>query len=71
MSYSNTGKTATARKPRYPSSLPIPAPLIAALYEQAAETGQSVTDLAAILIARGLAVQAQGVSIGLGARLAA
>jgi hypothetical protein len=54
MNYRDTVKTGTNRKPRYPSTLPIPAPLMAALYRQAADMGVSVNNLAIIAIERGL-----------------
>jgi hypothetical protein len=56
MIYTASNKAGSNRKPRYPTALTFPAPLIAALYQQAAETGQSVTDLAAIALERGLSI---------------
>jgi hypothetical protein len=59
MNYNDTIKTGTNRKPRYPATLPIPAPLMATLYRLAADMGVSVNSLAIIAIERGLPIGVQ------------
>jgi hypothetical protein len=69
MIYTGTNKAPSSKRVRYPSSLPIPAELVAALYRKAAEMGVSVSELAAIAVEREVSIE--GVRAVLGAPLAA